>query len=360
MLNNSKRQNAVLTLVFPKVFEFFKFLQYLFLKSYYAVTDFVQLDDYEFHIYLMELSGNSLEHFKLPILLINQSDINFYSIFSKLVRDDIEEYHMLIGSCGSSDAGDLGKSFLVSKATKGDRGHLDENGHFALDTSKIMSKECHLLEPEKIHIKQLVSGAKAICSTNFLNLNIIHHSFQYFLFDMETYDFFDVCSRNGVNHYGCVRFVTDYVMPREPDVGSIDAQINLKKSDFIKEKPHWGPFDLVALNEPEESEKLKKLEKLKRWKKYFRLRVDVDFNFVFSLARTGNVVKPVCFNGKNIQKYYAFFLWKYTEKLSETLGPVGEVDHALQLFRKQTETEALSRNFEKAKRLGRKFNYQCK
>jgi hypothetical protein len=63
----------------------------------------------------------------------------------------------------------------------------------------------------------LGTASRKACSTNFFNKDTLSLKFEKdsYLFEMETYDFFSVCQANDVRRYGCVRFVTDYVLSCE-------------------------------------------------------------------------------------------------------------------------------------------------
>jgi hypothetical protein len=113
---------------FPKPFEFFKFFQYLMVdtsKKVYDVTSNAQNPNKEFIITIF--CGVRREYLSLKVLLIDDSDINFYSIFSELVNDG--EYYILVGSCGSSKIEDIGKKFYIKSAIKGDRGKLNRHNN---------------------------------------------------------------------------------------------------------------------------------------------------------------------------------------------------------------------------------------
>lgn len=81
-----------------------------------------------------ELEGQG-EFYRFRVLLINDSDINFYGIFSKLAQNTPINY-LLIGSCGSSTHDDL---VIVNEAGKGDHGKLEGQQRFVWDQAKTSS-----------------------------------------------------------------------------------------------------------------------------------------------------------------------------------------------------------------------------
>ena len=273
----------MLILVFPKSFEFYKFLCYLLGKSDFSLYDFKATDEYEYTLHVMERQrqtsdsadrlSSSARGFCIRVLLIGDSDINFYSIFSKLADAVKGNLYLLVGSCGSPILHDLKHIFFVETAVKGDRGKLDKDSNFSWinKADKIASRshglwkiDCDLLE----HIKV---SKRLICSTNFLNENCIDEKFEKekFLFDMETYDFFDICHKEEVPRYGCIRFVTDFVLPLPSDspLESMDSLVQTYRQNIIQElsmfeDPKW---DLSSL------------------KKLYRLYVEIDFSSIFSI-----------------------------------------------------------------------------
>lgn len=120
-----------LILVFPKSFEFFKFIQYFIHDDNYRILDVVSENDTEHTLFIRDRAARKV--YKFQIFVVGQSDINFNSIFSGLVQDN---YHLLIGSCGSAVLEDMGKLFYITTAAKGDRGFLDSKQQFTIDSKK--------------------------------------------------------------------------------------------------------------------------------------------------------------------------------------------------------------------------------
>lgn len=217
--------------IFPKLFEFFKFLSYFL--EHHIVLDLRQIDDYEYHLVIFREPLH--ECYRFRILLINDSDINFYGIFSKLAQNAPDTNYLLIGSCGSGVLADLGRLFIVSEAVKGDRGKLDASQRFQWEKNKRAARNHHLWESELHALGVAQVTQKTTCSTNFLNATIIDKEFADSLFDMETYDF---CYKREVRMYSCVRFVTDYVSP-------LDNELSAK--EYGEKVQSRVPFELPEL-----------------------------------------------------------------------------------------------------------------
>jgi hypothetical protein len=306
--------------IFPKLFEVFKFLSSLFENPSVVVLDIRQKDECEFVVTVWRHHFEQDCYFAFRILLINDSDINFYGIFSKMLVDKTESgyeggynpSYLLIGSCGSSDPSDLGKVFLVDEAIKGDRGKLDETQRFEWDpeketkrTHKFWDTEIHALQ--KVHVEK-----KKTCSTNFINDTIIDKRFEGFLFDMETYDFYDICEKNQIKTFSCLRFVTDYVLP-------LNTKVNLK--DYFQ-LPYFKQTDIRQLLVSESKQERVESKQMKKMKKMTRLQMKIDFDFIFAL----NLDECKCserimfLNATNVEKFYMFFLDKYRAKIQMVGG----------------------------------------
>lgn len=78
-------------LIFPKLFEFFKFLSSLFENPNVVVLDIKQKDECEFVVTVLRRHHFEQDgYYSFRILLINDSDINFYGIFSKMLVNKTE------------------------------------------------------------------------------------------------------------------------------------------------------------------------------------------------------------------------------------------------------------------------------
>lgn len=223
--------NAVpgLCLVFPKPFEFVKFLTQLVEEDAFLVLDIIHpYGELEYCLFVQHVESSKCYCFR--VLLIGDSDINFYGILSKLMARSSNRY-LLMGSCGSSDFADLeeytvainketggkrlcdadaqvspeeekkvfGHMFVVEKAFKGDRGYLDLSSTFRLKEDKVSSRMQQMFPADRHALEALVQPPvqkRQACSTNFMNENTIAPQFsKSTLFDMETFDFFDLCSK---------------------------------------------------------------------------------------------------------------------------------------------------------------------
>ena len=190
--------------LFPKQFEAYKFVSHLNVNNF-AVKE-IWYNDYYIEI------ETPISAFR--VMVIEDSDIGFNFKFMNLLNLHPEikkEPIILIGSCGSANRADVGKMFAISTAIKGDRGKLDEVSKFTRAIDKQINAASSMIS------KKSSFKTKDIVSINFFNENAIDKEFNNCLFDMETYDFFEICRCNGVYNYSCFRFVTDYLLPMGPD-----------------------------------------------------------------------------------------------------------------------------------------------
>jgi len=145
-------------------------------------------------------------------------------------------------------------------------------------------------------------------------MTIIHQDFADYLFDMETFDFFDICGLNQ-SSFGCVRFVTDFVLPLN---GKLDPQHQTQR-DFImtqlkklKEEVDWCPsfqklVDLAI-----------KIEDMRVLKKYLRLSLNHDFEFLFQLNIQGNeVIGGYTYQKDSVEKLHRHLSKAFITKLEE-------------------------------------------
>lgn len=369
-------------LVFPKMFEFYKFFSYFYKSPKYLVADCKKVDEKEYlfkvvslqpdlgksesesdpiealtnistlglsaqpskrkkknrrqalvQSSLLEVSGRAAQRgeeeskqtrsedylseavnfysmYTWRILLIDESDIGFYNIFSKLVVSD--NRYFLIGSCGSGNEIDcFSKIFYVNEAFKGDRGVLNEKGEFSFDKRKLVSHRARIWDdcfPGQL--KKLAIEDRLCCSTNFLNVNIIEDDFAECLFDMETYDFYDICKGKGIKNYACFRFVTDYVVPKGLTKETVDQLIDDTRRKFLSEEMYEQFL--------ESTEGLTNSQK----KKIFRLRLQIDFDFLVDLSE-GHTAMPKCnVNEERVNFYFNHFrnIWctKYLDSVQSS------------------------------------------
>jgi hypothetical protein len=219
----------------------------------------------------------------------------------------------LIGSSGSSVEADLGKLFYITEAVKGDRGTLSTDLTFSWEIEKQTVRKHLLWDTECMVLKQKNVTSKKICSTNFLNSNVIDKHFETgYLFDMETFDFYDVCEKQGVKKYSCVRFVTDYVVPlgARKDEHLKDRIWDIKNPSFESLLPKDHYLDLDHL------------------KKFVRLMLDVDFSFLFSLSMAGNEIgADIEENIERVNTYFNYFLEQFELKMQKADPTISSVKY---------------------------------
>ena len=129
-------------LVFPKLFELSKFYAWSLKNELCAVTAakgrFARFQLWDF---FFRDRGSVL------CALVDDSDIGFHISFQDLWRELPEartKCFILVGSAGSVKREDVGRSFWVHTAVKGDRGRIDEMGRFRLRPKKQLALECRL------------------------------------------------------------------------------------------------------------------------------------------------------------------------------------------------------------------------
>jgi len=256
------------------------------------------------------------------ILLIDESDIGFYNIFSKLVVNDSR--YFLVGSCGSGNASDcFAKVFYVNSAFKGDRGVLNEKGEFSFNKMKLVTNEAKVWDDHFLlgNLKNYNIESRMCCSTNFLNVNIIEDDFAECLFDMETYEFYDICKAKGIKNYACFRFVTDYVVPRGITCkDKVEELIEERRKSFLPEET-YNHFN-------ESTSTFSKSQK----KKLFRLRLQIDFDFLVSLSEGMTPIPKKNVSEDRVNFYFNVFRNIWDEKYHETLAVKKKVDQSNSLL----------------------------
>ena len=302
----------MLHFVFPKPFEFYKFLVYLLSEKclFFTILNITSKSNIRYDL-ILQPSQAPDDQMILPCYIIRDSDINFNRIFSELVHTqsrNTEDEFILIGSCGSNNKEDLGNMFYVKKAVKGDRGTLDKDSKFKIRKDKFTKLNERKAKYYKKSYLQL--NKKICCSTNFLNKNIIDESFKDYIFDMETFDFYDICGRLNISNYFSIRFVTDLVEDLDGTQDVSDAEkcrrlhVNYDKMKMEKDK---GVEKLGYLNTfktefqnaniivEEIKEKIKVLEKelegfSENMEVYLRLKSKFSFHFLDDLDWSDNIV----------------------------------------------------------------------
>jgi len=205
-------------IVFPKVFEYHKFLMTLDLVSMEAVSD---LKLVKFSL----IENNHINFLCFYALVIEESDIEF----TLRLGEKMSKYHklrwLLIGSCGLDVRMNfmnvnyplfplnhvrfdlylekLGKAYWVEEASKFDRGDVfslpNASLNFTLNQTKLVTVKPQLSE-------QLLGDKVKIQSSNFLSRVSLHNDKFY---DMESYEFIRLSTIKNVNLIGCIRVVTD-------------------------------------------------------------------------------------------------------------------------------------------------------
>ena len=143
------------------------------------------------------------------------SDIEFtVRLFLLLTRLEEKTHfnfflYLLFGSCGATFRTTLGKCFLITKATKFDRGtikRVQKNGAI-----KINLREEKRLEKKFPRCDQWAHNdlaRKDIFSSNYLFESDTNDESR--IYDMETFEFAYVMESNGIADYNCIRFVSDF------------------------------------------------------------------------------------------------------------------------------------------------------
>jgi hypothetical protein len=135
-----------LILVFPKLFEFYKFVCFLRHSDKFELLRLdAPAEGFLKKVWILECRRTTDPKstiLRFRVFLIDESDIRFNDIFSLMVQQHKDACYILIGSCGSPVASDLGKSFVVTEVVKGDRGAVDEFGHFTIRDEKCVLFRC--------------------------------------------------------------------------------------------------------------------------------------------------------------------------------------------------------------------------
>ena len=209
-------------LVFPKKFEMFNFiLQCYFMKRILFLCQDNDIDG----LFLVRLKMYDVidgekkrVHVFFYCFYLNESDISFNLRFHKKLNEIIDSKPklkrseiacILCGTCGA-DEGKLkiGDTVFITKATKFDRGYLDEEMKLQLKDADFLSEDA------KVISKNTMTCATALSSNHISHMSSVkfardHHILGLTVFEMETFDFFSVCKLNNVRVYGCLRIVSD-------------------------------------------------------------------------------------------------------------------------------------------------------
>ena len=225
----------MLVLVFPKDFEFNLFLlscgnHVIHFSSFYhsGISNTFVLGLFD-----KSISSKSIW---LLVTFINDSDINFYTLFGEYMnvfKSHFKEKFpffrfVATGTCGGSVFSELRQSFRVVTAYKIDRGVMKNTNNIitiVLDPDMELSTTCKI-EP---YIALPTTETAVIVSCNFLFPATvippeITKTSKHSLGDMESYEFLTVCKEAGVNSYTALRIVSD-VPDWQPHINEVVSYI---------------------------------------------------------------------------------------------------------------------------------------
>lgn len=232
-----KVAKKTLCLVFPKLFEYSKFIysiggriSSIIILYSDPILHLIRIDDH-----------NSF--YLLFCLVINDSDIGFLLKFNDFLKNESDWVNkmifMLVGTCGvhSKSEVEVGQTHYITKATKIDRGDL-------------RGLKLHLREDKMSTV--IISGndvVKAIFGNHeWKNVEVTHCSNQLILswednklmpyptilFDMETYDFFSICQHHDVEVMGALRVTSDIVGGGDQTAARLSMNFNQVVVDIFK------------------------------------------------------------------------------------------------------------------------------
>jgi len=225
--------------IFPKEFEFLKFL-FSIAENVRVIYKIKEFDNF-LHIVIKDnYFDNSFSFF---MKLINESDIEFNFLLNDFIKDLCLKYcpnnfnFVICGTCGSHEKEDLGKCFYVNHAIKFDRGIIKMNNGLPKliirpDKIKELKFDLNLtLSCLNYKNKNKILCCNYVCELskdNFKNFLLGVENNEYVkksednlitkkltdiinvgLFDMETYDFFKVIKHNKLRCGGALRIVSD-------------------------------------------------------------------------------------------------------------------------------------------------------
>jgi hypothetical protein len=210
----------LLLLIFPKRFEFFKFI----LSIEKEIRHVQEFDD---SLFKLQVIRDKLLY-EITCLIIDDSDIMFLLKLNRFLMNytDRETKCLLIGTCGLRRSKKesiticlndqklcVGMCNYVTRALKIDRGEIMKSlfkiNHKKTLIEEVMYDSC---------LQALVSDFRNIPETNCSNQLIISWADETEidqLYDMETYDFFKICSQHKVTCLGALRVVSDIIGDNE-------------------------------------------------------------------------------------------------------------------------------------------------
>lgn len=299
-------------LLFPKEFEFWKFIRYLQRRQLFITLapDALQKvdvtwgdDSPKLIVALAQTETGELIGYRC---LVNcGSDYSFAQVLTVGLLSDVysptnvfaeskerpplQNHFLLIGSCGSTDISDIGKMHSISCARKIDCGIYNLDGKLTELGKRPL--ECPL---QKFEIS--CGEPRDIFSVTSLNENCLGEEFQNAtLWDMETYEFASIarahvmCRRPLVT--GCFRFVTDKVstFPFTPDfvIQNNDDSRSYDLATYVNYFTHQT-FDIddapKILAHLCDAPGVPAEKRLAHVKKFIRMTICVNFEAITSLV----------------------------------------------------------------------------
>jgi hypothetical protein len=229
--------NLYVSFIFPKEFEFFKFLSFGLKEEKIVAMDECEgrfhlelaLPANEFVFQKERQDGKEEYHYhSVHCYVPQESDIGFHHLFHRILQEHHDEHDsgaerliVLIGSCGSTDDKDLGKLFHVKEATKLDRGRTSVDNTFSPRADKLLTERHELgttlqllfgsLEERRTFSVNFLNEAQVVVAVDEREEQPSWNKEYAGLYDMETYEFFQLCRSNDIKYFTCLRFVTDKV-----------------------------------------------------------------------------------------------------------------------------------------------------
>jgi len=190
-----------LIVVFPKEFEFHKFMMTIKIYSVEVLRDLTKL--------VFDCNGLKI----MNVIVIHDSDIGFTLKLNNLMNKYRNSLWLMIGSCGIDHVGvddditilsELGwsKSFWVSKAYKFDRGELLGRNN-AMTFKERSDKRLSVEILKSLPLKGVTGDV--YCSNNLMLSSNDDHK----IYDMESYEFIKMGQINDVKVIGVLRIITD-------------------------------------------------------------------------------------------------------------------------------------------------------
>lgn len=199
-----------LLLVFPKKFEFAKYL-----LSLEKCNNDAEIKTPNFIKIIHK--ANSERSYRYFMLTFDESDIMFLLELNRFQQSNVGLYwYMFIGTSGLLIRGNsdnkvieedyLEKVFYCHEAVKFDRGEL--KGMVMIPK---MDKSLHVKTKKDPCLSMLSDRTMPIRSSNFVVTEFEDKNFDLVLFDMETYDSMMICEYNNEKTCGSLRIISDII-----------------------------------------------------------------------------------------------------------------------------------------------------